>query len=212
MKRKWILFCDTKGITRASNAPEMADVEYETKSMIEKYVKSESKLIICALPANVDFSNSGALKIAQDVDPEGKRTLGAATKIDTYEKGTGIARRIEGNHATEIKLKLGYVAVRGRTQEELRKGLSLEDLHATEERLLTTDKELKFIPKDMKGTPVLINKLIEIQRDRLKEGVPELIDKVDTQSAFNLFFGCCFEDRWCHCRPHGSIGIDEELT
>lgn len=39
----------------------------------------------------------------------------------------------------------------------------------------------------MKGTPVLINKLIEIQRDRLKEGVPELIEKVVTLAAFNLF-------------------------
>jgi len=59
--------------------------------MITKYVESESKVIVCALPANVDFSDSGALKIAQHVDVTGKRTQGVVTKIDTYEKGTGIA-------------------------------------------------------------------------------------------------------------------------
>lgn len=156
----------------------MANVEAETKSMIEKYVKSSSKVIVCALPANADFSNSGALKIAQELDREGKRTLGVVTKIDTYEKGTRIKDKIEGTHENEIRLKHGYIAVRCRTQEELRAGLSLEELHATEHELLTSDEELKQIPDEFKGTPNLINKLIQIQRNRLREGVPDLVSRV----------------------------------
>lgn len=141
-------------------------------------MESESKVIVCALPANVDFSNSGALKIAQDLDVNGKRTQGSVTKIDTYEKSTGIKDKIEGTHDSEIKLKLGYVAVRCRTQVELQSGMSLEELHALEQNLLTTDDELKHIGNEWKGTPVLINRLIEIQRNRLKDRVPALIKKV----------------------------------
>lgn len=166
------------GITRASNDPEAHDVEKQTSEMIRKYVEAESRVIVCALPANVDFSNSGALKIALHLDKEGKRTLGVVTKIDTYEKATQIKERLESTRVDEIRLKLGYVAVRCRNQMELQNGMSLDELHAVEKELLTTDDELKHIREDLKGTPVLINKLIEIQRNRLREKVPELIKKV----------------------------------
>eukprot|EP00210_Caulerpa_lentillifera_P001592 g1530.t1 len=171
--------CNYIGITRAANSPQEANVELETTGMIKKYVKSESKVIVCALPASVDFSNSGALKIAQDLDVDGKRTQGVVTKIDTYAKGTGIKDKIEGTHDSEIKLRLGYVAVRCRTQLELDAGMSLEELHAIEQELLTTDEELKHIRKDLKGTPVLIDRLIDIQRNRLIEKVPDLIKKIE---------------------------------
>jgi len=68
--------------------------------------------------------------------------------------------------------------MRCRTQIELQDGMSLEELHAVEQNLLTKDEELRHIGNELKGTHVLINRLIEIQRDRLKERVPDLILKV----------------------------------
>lgn len=45
----WISLCSPIGITRASNGPEMADVEYEINSTVEKYAKPKSELIVYAL-------------------------------------------------------------------------------------------------------------------------------------------------------------------
>jgi len=58
--------------------------------------------------------------LSREVDPEGIRTIAVVTKIDKCEKG--IKAKIEGTAEDSVKLKLGYVAVRNRTQEEIDAG------------------------------------------------------------------------------------------
>jgi replication fork clamp-binding protein CrfC len=41
---------------------------------------------------NADLSTSDALKMAKEIDPSGKRTLGVLTKIDIIDKGTNAKR------------------------------------------------------------------------------------------------------------------------
>ena len=50
--------------------------------------------------------------MATRLDKKGKRTLGVFTKIDIMDKGTDVKHMVMGK---VIKLKLGYVAVKGRS-------------------------------------------------------------------------------------------------
>jgi replication fork clamp-binding protein CrfC len=73
-------------------------------------------VILAVVPANQDMATSDSLQIARQLDPEGKRTLGVITKIDIMDKGTD-ARQMLSNE--EIPLALGYVGVKGRSQQDI---------------------------------------------------------------------------------------------
>lgn len=86
------------------------NIEELTMDMITRYITGDSKVILCAIPANTDFVTSAAVKLASTVDPQGVRTLGVVTKID---QSTGsIKRKLEGLDGSDVSLKLGFVAVR----------------------------------------------------------------------------------------------------
>ena len=73
-------------------------------------------MILCVVPASVDFSTCECIGMGKDVDPEGKRMLGVVTKIDQAPKG--IRNRLEASGAEHIKLELGFIGVRNRDTTE----------------------------------------------------------------------------------------------
>lgn len=54
---------------------------------LRRYIKREAAVILAVIPATSDFATMECIKMAQKVDPEGKRTLGVVTMIDKAEKG-----------------------------------------------------------------------------------------------------------------------------
>ena len=93
------------------------DIEKVTTDLVAKYCEQDERTIILAvIPANVDLSTSQALAMSKKWDPKGERTLGVITKIDLMDKGTD-AMKVLSNK--EIPLKYGYVAVKGRSQEDI---------------------------------------------------------------------------------------------
>ena len=82
-------------------------------------------------PANQDLANSDALKLAQMVDPYNERTIGRLTKIDLMDEGTNCLDIIMGK---VINLKLGYVAVKCRSQQDIMSGKSIAAALADEEK------------------------------------------------------------------------------
>lgn len=71
---------------------------------------------MCVIPANQDLSTSEALKITQEIDPRGNRSLGCLTKIDIMDRGTN-ARQILLNE--DIPLRYGYVGIKNRSQQDI---------------------------------------------------------------------------------------------
>jgi replication fork clamp-binding protein CrfC len=49
--------------------------------MILSYIRRESCLILAVTPGNSDLAASDAIKLARQVDPEGRRTIGVITKV-----------------------------------------------------------------------------------------------------------------------------------
>jgi hypothetical protein len=48
--------------------------------MILSYIRRESCLILAVTPGNTDLAASDAIKLARQVDPQGRRTIGVITK------------------------------------------------------------------------------------------------------------------------------------
>ena len=109
---------DLPGITRIAmhNSDQKEDIEQITLNMARRYIIDERSIILCVIPANADISTSDGLKLARDIDPMGNRTLGVITKIDIMDRGTD-ARSVLLNK--QIPLKLGYIAVKNRSQYDI---------------------------------------------------------------------------------------------
>lgn len=63
---------DLPGMTKVPVGDQPADIEHMIRSMLLEFISKESCLILAVSPANSDLANSDALKIAKEVDPQGK--------------------------------------------------------------------------------------------------------------------------------------------
>ena len=75
-------------------------------------------------PANVDLANSESLKLARSVDPQGRRTIGILTKLDLMDAGTNALDILTGR---VYPLKLGFIGVVGRSQQDINSEKSMQD-------------------------------------------------------------------------------------
>uniref|UniRef100_A0A8D1UYF5 Interferon-induced GTP-binding protein Mx1 n=1 Tax=Sus scrofa TaxID=9823 RepID=A0A8D1UYF5_PIG len=66
---------DLPGITRVAVGNQPYDIEYQIKSLIKKYICKQETINLVVVPCNVDIATTEALRMAQEVDPEGDRTI-----------------------------------------------------------------------------------------------------------------------------------------
>lgn len=48
----------------------------QIKRLIQKFITKQETISLVVVPCNVDIATTEALKMAQEVDPDGERTLG----------------------------------------------------------------------------------------------------------------------------------------
>jgi hypothetical protein len=69
----WVCRCSP------SNSP-LPGWQTRIGEMILSYIRRDSCLILAVTPGNSDLAASDAIKLARQVDPEGRRTIGVITK------------------------------------------------------------------------------------------------------------------------------------
>jgi len=63
------------------------DIESQVKNLVVKYIQNPNSIILAVSTANTDMTNSESLKLAKEVESEGKRTLAVITKLDLMDAG-----------------------------------------------------------------------------------------------------------------------------
>lgn len=63
------------------------DIENQIRSLLFKYIQNPNSIILAVSAANADIATSESLKIAKEVDPDGRRTLAVITKLDLMDAG-----------------------------------------------------------------------------------------------------------------------------
>ncbi|BCS12476.1 dynamin-2 [Aspergillus luchuensis IFO 4308] len=119
---------DLPGLTKVPIGDQPSDIEKQTRALILEYIAKPNSIILAVSPANVDLVNSEALKLARQVDAMGRRTIGVLTKLDLMDHGTNAMDILSGR---VYPLKLGFIGVVNRSQQDIQSGKSLSDaLHA----------------------------------------------------------------------------------
>ena len=113
----------------------------------------------------VDFTTCGSIKMSQQVDQEGKRTLAVVTKVDKAPEGL-----LEKVTTNAVNIGLGYVCVRNRTDQDD----TIKIARQREKVLFETHPELTRLDKSMVGIPTLAQKLMDIQAQMVKDCLPKI--------------------------------------
>ena len=117
------------------------------------------------------MATSDSIQIAKRLDPEGRRTLGVITKIDIMDKGSD-ARDMLLNH--EIPLTLGFVGVKGRSQQDINNKMPVSDALKIEQKFFSEHPIYSTLPETVCGTKALIEKLTKVLFVLIKDNLPVL--------------------------------------
>ncbi|CDQ91102.1 unnamed protein product [Oncorhynchus mykiss] len=117
---------DLPGIARVAVKGQPENIGEQIKRLIRKFITKQETINLVVVPCNVDIATTEALKMAQEVDPDGERTLGILTKPDLVDKGTE-ETVVDIVHNEVIQLTKGYMIVKCRGQKEIMERVSLTE-------------------------------------------------------------------------------------
>ncbi|KAK4729132.1 hypothetical protein R3W88_022120 [Solanum pinnatisectum] len=165
-----ITLVDLPGITKVPVGDQPSDIEARIRNMIMSYIKQETSIILAVSPANADLANSDALQMAKQVDPTGTRTIGVITKLDIMDKGTNATNFLLGK---VIPLRLGYIGVVNRSQEDINNNRPIREALAYEEQFFRDYHVYRGL-SDRCGIPQLAKKLNQILEQHIRNVLPTL--------------------------------------
>ncbi|XP_019445590.1 PREDICTED: dynamin-related protein 3A-like isoform X2 [Lupinus angustifolius] len=171
-----ITLVDLPGITKVPVGDQPSDIEARIRTMIMSYIKTPTCLILAVTPANSDLANSDALQMAGIADPDGNRTIGVITKLDIMDRGTDARDLLLGK---VVPLRLGYVGVVNRSQEDILLNRSIKDALVAEEKFFRSRPIYSSIA-DRCGIPQLAKKLNQILAQHIKALLPGLRARINT--------------------------------
>ncbi|KAA0146822.1 hypothetical protein FNF27_07408 [Cafeteria roenbergensis] len=165
---------DLPGITRLPVGDQPADIEEQVRDLCLEFIRKPSAIILAVSAANTDITNSDALQLAQEVDPEGDRTIGVLTKLDLMDRGTDAIDVLLGR---VIPLRRGFVGVVCRSQRDIVDATSVEAARAKEHEFFATHAAYRSVAGRM-GIPFLIALLNAILMASVRRSLPEIKSKI----------------------------------
>ncbi|GAB6021468.1 UAA transporter [Chamberlinius hualienensis] len=184
---------DLPGLTKVPVGDQPDDIEIQIKSLISKYISNPNSIILAVTAANTDLATSEALKLARDVDPDGRRTLAVITKLDLMDAGTDAIDVLCGR---VIPVKLGIIGVVNRSQQDIANKKTIE---------ATLKDEATFLQRKYpslatrNGSPYLSKTLNRLLMHHIRDCLPDLKTRVNVmisqfQSLLNSY-GDAVEDK-----------------
>ena len=159
---------DLPGITRVPVGDQPDDIETQIRKMLIEYIKNPKCIILAVHPANTDLATSEALKLAREMDPEGKRTLAVCTKLDLMDHGTDAIDLLMGKI---IPVKLGIIGVVNRSQQDITDKKSIETA-LKDEQLYLRKRYPALAARN--GTPYLAKTLNKLLMQHIRDTLPIL--------------------------------------
>ncbi|KAM8964926.1 dynamin-1-like protein isoform 2-T5 [Sarcophilus harrisii] len=168
---------DLPGLTKVPVGDQPPDIEMLVRDLNLSYIINPSCLILAVTAANTDMSNSESLKLAREVDPDGRRTLAVITKLDLMDAGTDAMDVLMGR---VIPVKLGIIGVVNRNQHDLNTHKSINKVLWDEQAFLQ-----KNYPSlaSQNGTRFLAKTLNRLFMHHIRGCLPELKTRVNVLTA-----------------------------
>uniref|UniRef100_A0A3Q0R2F6 Dynamin-1-like protein n=1 Tax=Amphilophus citrinellus TaxID=61819 RepID=A0A3Q0R2F6_AMPCI len=168
---------DLPGITKVPVGDQPKDIEIQIRELILKYISNPNSIILAVTAANTDMATSEALKVAREVDPDGRRTLAVITKLDLMDAGTDAMDVLMGR---VIPVKLGIIGVVNRSQLDINQKKSVADSIRDEHAFL--QKKYPSLA-NRNGTKYLARTLNRLLMHHIRDCLPELKTRINVLAA-----------------------------
>ncbi|XP_012691021.2 myxovirus (influenza virus) resistance G isoform X2 [Clupea harengus] len=169
---------DLPGIARVPVKGQPEDIGDQIKRLILSYIEKSETINLVVVPCNVDIATTEALRMAQEVDPEGKRTLAILTKPDLVDHGTE-KNILEIVHNEVIPLRKGYIVVKCRGQQQIQERVPLAEATKMERDFFRQNKYFSCLLNEEKATTqVLATKLTQDLVGHIKNSLPTLSEQI----------------------------------
>ncbi|XP_043083972.1 dynamin-1-like protein isoform X3 [Puntigrus tetrazona] len=168
---------DLPGITKVPVGDQPKDIELQIRELILKYISNPNCIILAVTAANTDMATSEALKVAREVDPDGRRTLAVVTKLDLMDAGTDAMDVLMGR---VIPVKLGLIGVVNRSQLDINNKKSVADSIRDEHAFL--QKKYPSLA-NRNGTKYLARTLNRLLMHHIRDCLPELKTRINVLAA-----------------------------
>ncbi|KAM7002817.1 dynamin-1-like protein isoform 4-T4 [Tautogolabrus adspersus] len=168
---------DLPGITKVPVGDQPKDIEVQIKDLILKYISNPNSIILAVTAANTDMATSEALKVAREVDPDGRRTLAVVTKLDLMDAGTDAMDVLMGR---VIPVKLGIIGIVNRSQLDINQKKLVADSIRDEYAFL----QRKYPSlANRNGTKYLARTLNRLLMHHIRDCLPELKTRINVLAA-----------------------------
>ncbi|KAF9889482.1 Dynamin- GTPase protein [Aspergillus nanangensis] len=167
---------DLPGLTKVPIGDQPSDIEKQTRALILEYIAKPNSIILAVSPANVDLVNSEALKLARQVDPMGRRTIGVLTKLDLMDHGTNAMDILSGR---VYPLKLGFIGVVNRSQQDIQSGKSLSEALQAEVEFFRHHPAYRNMANRC-GTHFLAKTLNSTLMSHIRDRLPDIKARLNT--------------------------------
>ncbi|KAK9952345.1 hypothetical protein ABG768_018190 [Culter alburnus] len=172
---------DLPGIARVPVKGQPEDIGKQIKSLITKFIKMQETINMVVVPCNTDIATTEALRMAQEVDPEGKRTIAILTKPDLIDRGTE-RNILDIVHNKVIPLSKGYIMVKCRGQQQINENIPLEEAAQMERDFFQKHNDFRCLLNEEKATvKCLAAKLTQHLVDHIKKSLPHLSEQIKKQ-------------------------------
>ncbi|CAN9498946.1 unnamed protein product [Ophioblennius macclurei] len=168
---------DLPGITKVPVGDQPKDIEIQIRELILKYISNPNSIILAVTAANTDMATSEALKVAREVDPDGRRTLAVVTKLDLMDAGTDAMDVLMGR---VIPVKLGIIGVVNRSQLDINQKKTVADSIRDEYGFL--QKKYPSLA-NRNGTKYLARTLNRLLMHHIRDCLPELKTRINVLAA-----------------------------
>ncbi|XP_026491629.1 dynamin-1-like protein isoform X2 [Vanessa tameamea] len=180
---------DLPGVTKVPIGDQPEDIESQIRNLIIKYISNPNSIILAVTAANTDMATSEAIKMAKEVDPDGRRTLAVVTKLDLMDAGTDAIDILCGR---VIPVKLGIIGVVNRSQQDIIDKKTIED--ALKDEATYLQRKYPTIAT-RNGTPYLAKTLNRLLMHHIRDCLPELKVRVNVMiSQFQSLLNSYGED------------------
>ncbi|KAG2065445.1 hypothetical protein BDR04DRAFT_1174606 [Suillus decipiens] len=167
---------DLPGLTKIPVGDQPSDIERQIRSLVVEYISKPNSVILAVSAANVDLANSDALKLARSVDPQGRRTIGVLTKLDLMDAGTNALDILTGRI---YPLKLGFIGVVNRSQQDINSEKSLPDALDSEAEFFRNHAAYRNIAHK-NGTKYLARTLNQVLMNHIRDKLPDMKARLNT--------------------------------
>ncbi|KAF9209517.1 Dynamin- GTPase protein [Haplosporangium sp. Z 27] len=167
---------DLPGVTKIPVGDQPTDIEKQTRNLILDYILKPNSVILAVSPANVDLANSDSLKLARQVDPEAKRTIGVLTKLDLMDAGTNSLDILSGR---AYPLKLGFIGVVNRSQADIQSNKPMAEAFKSETEFFQNHPAYRAIAHRC-GTNFLAKTLNTILMNHIRDKLPDIKAKLNS--------------------------------